>query len=561
MALYQRLLDFPTRTGIAVEFFEKETLIRWTWAQYYEEIKRVSSALDTLGMHKNSRVAIMAGTSLKWGLVDLAVQSLGAVTVPIDPSSTAEDVSHILRDSASEFLFIESLRDLNHLTEDLIRSLPLVSFSDGADEVLSWTEFLQNAKERPGWFETRAPGQEKDLATIVYTSGTTGPPKGVCLTHKQVLSEVEEAFAWGISSSDKTLCFLPLAHVLGRVEFWAHVYWGFEIAFAQSLERLQDNLQICQPTVMIAVPRVFEKIYETTMAQIEALGLRKQIFERALAVGREVSHYTVYRRKVPLALALKFEVAEKFVLKRIQDIFGGRLRFAVCGGAPLPVPIARFFHDCGVLILEGYGLTETTGAICVNRPEQYVFGSVGTPLGDVQIRLAEDGEILVKSQKVMQGYLNRPEETARVLRAGWLATGDIGEWTPTGELKVTDRKKDLIKTSAGKYVAPQKIEALAKDHPLVSHAFVYGDQKKFVVGFFSLSHQAASLSRPEIEERLRNHVADVNSKLASFETIKKFSFTMEPWTVENGLLTPSLKIKRKKLIDLYRDELESLYER
>ena len=211
------------------------------------------------------------------------------------------------------------------------------------------------------------------------------------------------------------------------------------------------------------------------------------------------------------------------------------------------------------MILEGYGLTETTAAICVNRPTQYVFGTVGIPVGDVKLRIAPDGEILIKSDKVMMGYHNLPAETEKVLQDGWLATGDIGEILPTGELRITDRKKDLLKTSGGKYVAPQKLESLAKDHPLVANVFIYGDQKKFVVAYFSLTEKASTYSKQDIDEQLRNHMAQVNSKLASFETIKKFSFTTDNWTVDNGLLTPSLKIKRKKLIEKYKAELEDLY--
>jgi long-chain acyl-CoA synthetase len=559
MTLYHSILEFPKRNGVGIEYFENGQLKQLKWTEYYEQVKSVTSALFELGVKKQSRIAIMANTCLKWGLTDLAVQSLGAVIVPIYHNSTSDEIEHILNDSETTHLFIESLRDLNHLKKDSIAKLKIISFSDGLNEILSWSEFIKLTKLEDQWFESLVPPKIEDLATIVYTSGTTGLPKGVCLSHLQIVSEVKEAFSWGITKEDKTLCFLPMAHVLGRVEFWAHVYWGFELAFAESIERLKKNLTLCKPTVFIAVPRVFEKFYEAIFAQMETLGIRKRIFERALKVGEAVSSYTMYQRKVPLLLALEFELAEALIFRKIKEVFGGRLRFAVSGGAPLNPQISTFFHHCGILILEGYGLTETTAAICVNRPTQYVMGTVGLPVGDVKIKIAEDGEILIKSDKVMTGYYKLPDETKKVLKNGWLATGDIGEILPTGELKITDRKKDLIKTSGGKYVAPQKIESFAKESSLISNVVIYGDQKKYVVALISLSEKATQYSKNEIEEKIRNHIAQVNSELAGYESVKKFALTQDQWTVENGLLTPSLKVKRKKLIENYKSELDALY--
>lgn len=559
MTLYNLILDFPTRSGVGVQYFEKGQLKKLLWSDYYEEIKRVTAALHKLGVKKQSRVAIMANTCLNWGLVDLAIQSLGAVTIPLYHNSTTDEIDYILNDSEATHLFIESLRDLSHLKKNIVDHFKIISFDDGADEVLSWDEFLKLGNSKSDWFENLKQPDNDELATIVYTSGTTGVPKGVCLSHVQIISEVKEAFSWGITKEDKTLCFLPLAHVLGRVEFWAHIYWGFELSFAEGIDRLKENLKDCRPTVFIGVPRVFEKFYETIQIQMETLGLRKKIFEQALKVGQQVSSYTLYQRKVPLQLALEYELANLLVFQKIKDAFGGRLRFAVSGGAPLSPQVATFFHHCGILILEGYGLTETTAAICVNRPNQYIFGTVGLPVGDVKIKIADDGEILVNSNKVMQGYYKKPEETHRVIHNGWLATGDIGEILSTGELKITDRKKDLIKTSGGKYVAPQKIEALAQESSLVSHVVIYGDQKKFITALISLSEKAINLPQEDLDEKIRNYIAEVNSELAGFESIKKYILTQDQWTIENGFLTPSLKVKRKKIIEKYKFDLEALY--
>ncbi len=560
MTLYHSLLNFPTRSGVSVEYFENGRLKQLDWNKYYNLIRQVTFSLHRVGVQKQTRVGIMANTCLQWGLLDMAIQSLGAVTVPIYHNSTADEINHILNDSGSQFLFIQNVRDLTLITSQNQKKTKIISLHQQVDDVLGWNEFMELGTPEENWFESLEVPNDSELATIVYTSGTTGQPKGVCLSHIQIMSEVEEAFSWGISSEDKTLCFLPLAHVLGRIEYWAHIYWGYQLAFSEGIDRLRKNLTQCKPTVFIAVPRVFEKFYEAIMAQMESLGLRRKVFEWALLVGKSVSEYTLYQRKVPLQLALEYELADQLVLSQIKKAFGGRLRFAISGGAPLNPQITTFFHNCGILILEGYGLTETTAAICVGRPTQYVIGTVGIPIGDVQIKIAEDGEILIKSKKVMMGYYNLPDETEKVLNNGWFSTGDIGEMTPTGELRITDRKKDLIKTSGGKYVAPQKLEALITESPLIQHVLVYGDQKKYVVVLLSLKDEAALLSEDELSDRLRDHIAQVNSQLASYETVKKFATTQDQWTVENGLLTPSLKTKRKKLINKYKSVLESLYE-
>lgn len=565
MTLYKSILEFPHRNGTAVKFYENGNLTALDWVQYYNEIKKVTSALKGLGVGPGVRVAIKAPTCLKWGLLDLGIQSLGGVTVPIYPNSTPDEIRHILTDSESSYLFLQQEAQAFVLEEvpSLKKIISMHESNNEKSNLLYWNQFIDLnslSESTEGWFENLTPPTPDELATLIYTSGTTGSPKGVCLSSVQIHSEITEAFSWGISKSDTTLCFLPFAHVLGRVEFWAHVYWGYTLAFAESIEKLRENLQDIKPTVFIAVPRVFEKFYDAILTQMEGLGLKRKLFDWALEIGSQVSQYTIARRKVPLDLALKFQVADQLIFSRIKQAFGGRLRFAISGGAPLPIEVAHFFHTCGVLILEGYGLTETTAAIAVNRPTQFIFGTVGLPVGDVKIKIADDGEILVKSNKVMMGYHNLPEETAKVLQDGWFATGDIGEVLPTGELRITDRKKDLIKTSGGKYVAPQKIENLLKEHRFIANALVYGDQKKYVVVLLQLNTDSTTgISEHDIDEQIRSHVAEVNSKLASFETVKKFTTVTDSWTVENGFLTPSLKLKRKVLISEYKDLLEAMY--
>ena len=396
------------------------------------------------------------------------------------------------------------------------------------------------------------------------------------ITHTQALSEVADAFPLlGVTVRDRSLCFLPFAHILGRVEIWGHGLTGYTMAFAESVDRLKDNLVEVKPTIMMAVPRVFEKIYNGILAQAEASPLKSKVFHWALALGREMSQYKVEKQPVPLDLALKYRLAKKLVFDSISDRMGGRLRFAISGGAPMSRSIAEFFHAAGLLILEGYGLTETTAAVAVNTPFDYKFGTVGKGIGDVRFKIADDGEILVQSKKVMKEYLDDPEATKVAIVDGWYHTGDIGELSPEGYLRITDRKKDLIKTAGGKYVAPQKLEGLLKVSRFISQVHIHGDQKKYVVAILTLNMDSLRawagengidgksrgdlVANPKVRKLIKNAVAETNSHLASFETIKNFAILPREFTVESGELTPSLKVKRKVVDDHYKALVDSLY--
>jgi long-chain acyl-CoA synthetase len=363
--------------------------------------------------------------------------------------------------------------------------------------------------------------------------------------------------------------------VLGRIEIWGHAIIGHTLAFAESIEKLRDNLLEVKPTLMISVPRVFEKIYSGILSQAEVSPLRSRVFQWALSVGREISRCKIEKKSVPVDLALRYRVAKKLVFDAISERLGGRLRFAISGGAPLSPSIAEFFHSTGLLILEGYGLTETTAAIAVNTPFDYRFGTVGKPIGDVRFKIADDGEILVHSKKVMKEYHKNPDETARVLRDGWFHTGDIGEISEDGYLRITDRKKDLLKTAGGKYVAPQRLEGLLKTNRFISQVHIHGDQRKYVVALVTLNmpevekfsaengipnqDPAKLVQHPKIRELARKAIAEANSHLASFESIKNFAILPSEFTIESGELTPSLKIKRKVVEQNYADLIQSLY--
>ncbi len=566
---------------------------RWQeldWNGYRELVESIAAGLQTHGVRKGDRVAILSNTRYEWAATDLAILGLGAITVPIYQSSTLDDISHILADSEAKILICESpatARKLSEILKPLKHIEQIIVFeADPKDtdptEPFSSLEDVQSKgeaalKKSPTLYELAVRELSlDDPATIIYTSGTTGRPKGVLHTHTQALSEVADAFPLlGVTVRDRSLTFLPFAHVLGRIEIWGHVLIGYTMAFAQSIDRLREDLVDVKPTLIIAVPRVFEKIYNGILAQAEISPLKARVFHWALSVGREISRYKVEKQAVPIDLALKYQGARRLVFNTINEKLGGKLRFAVCGGAPLSQSIAEFFHAAGLLILEGYGLTETTAAIAVNTPFDYRFGTVGKAIGDVRFKIAEDGEILVHSKKVMRGYYKKQEETEKVLTDGWFHTGDIGEISEEGYLRITDRKKDLVKTAGGKYVAPQRLEGLLKANRFISQVHIHGDQKKYIVALVTLNMDAVEefareheinvkdrgslVEHPKVKELARRAVAEANSHLASFESIKNFAVLPRDFTIEEGELTPSLKVKRKVVDQKYREVIDKLY--
>jgi long-chain acyl-CoA synthetase len=579
------LLNIKNRKNICVEHKIKKKWQTISWAQYYDQVEKAAGGLKVLGVGPKQKVAILSNTRLEWALSDMAALGLGAVVVPIYQSSLAEEIAFILKDSGAETIIFES-EDVYKKFEQVKSKVPHIKNSIGMTfskpGVIGWEELLNSGakyrKDHPNFFQQACLDTDiQDLATIVYTSGTTGSPKGVCLHHEQIISEVGEVFKLiDVDNKDKTLTFLPFAHIFGRVEHWSHVYMGFTMAYAESVDRVRDNLLKTKPTFLLAVPRIFEKIYTSMQTQSEASPLKSKLFKWALDVGYKMSDCKLNKKLPPLTVLLEYQVAKRMVFDKLMKKLGGRLRFAVSGGAPLSAEISKFFHASNLLILEGYGLTETTAAVFLNTPFNYKFGSVGQPLGEVTVKIAEDGEICVKSKKVMKQYHNNPEATAEVFDdEGFFKTGDIGELDSGGFLKITDRKKDLIKTAGGKYVAPQKLENMLKLDKNISNVLIHGDQKKYIVSLitlnpetmksFALSHQIAykdmgELSKnPKVKDLIRNAVAQTNSQLASYETIKNFAILPNDFTVENGELTPSLKVKRKLLDKKYESQIKALY--
>lgn len=571
----------------ALKFKKQRTWNTITWRNYYLDVESIASSLAFLGIHKGNRVVILSNTRHEWIQIDMGILCLGAITVPIYQSSIESEIEYIINESQPKILFLENAlqikkwEKLKQKFQFVEKVICIEPYSELSDEYLSWEEFLDLGSDlcskQPHFLRNQIEQRQIDEdATIIYTSGTTGDPKGVLLQHSQICSEVIESFdLFDVNENDISLSFLPYAHVLGRVEAWGSIYKRFNLAFAESIDRIQINIQEVKPTLLVAVPRIFEKIHLAILSQVDGNPIKKKLFYWALEQGHAASLARQNGKTLPLSAQIQLQAAEKIVFHQLREKLGGRLRFAISGGAPLDKEIAQFFDSVGILILEGYGLSETTAAVYVNTPKKYKFGTVGLPIGDVKIKIAEDGEILIKSNKVMKQYFNNPDATREVFDGEYFKTGDIGQVLPDGFLQITDRKKDLIKTAGGKYIAPQKLEGLLRKHSIVSHALIYGDKMKYIVALVTLNEEETikwakarkisfqsfnSLSKTsEVFEEIKNVISIVNNQLSSHESIKNFSVLPTDFTIEEGELTPSLKVKRKFCSEKYHEQLSTLY--
>ncbi len=552
-----------------------------TWTQWWDAAREVAAGLILrFGLQAGDAVAICAPTRMEWIVADLAIAMVGGISVPIYPSLTEENARFILGDSDCKVLLADLPR---RVPADL--SLGVVLFEGEADAAASWNALRlagQQALEEPehaGDLDRRAEmlGLE-DTATHVYTSGTTGLPKGVVLTHRNLVYE-----AWAIKNvvpvdgTDEQLLVLPLAHIFARHMVWGAVEQGAVTAVGEGEAQLAANLLEVAPTFMGAVPRMYEKAYARVMREIVGRSaVIQRGFELSMEVGRRVSAYRQRGQEPPASLQLRAAVAEKLFFSRVKQIFGGRLRFFVCGGAPLNQEIAEFFHACGVLILEGYGLSETTGATNVNRPDRFRFGTVGPSMPGCEVRIAEDGEVLVRGHNVMKRYHGLADETAEVFdEDGWLKTGDVGELRD-GFLRITERKKDLFKTGGGKYIAPRMLEGRLRVGEGIGHVLIYGEGKPYVVALIALdAPPLLALSEreglgcrtyedlaahPRVRQLVQEHVDTVNASVARYETVKRIFISPEPLSLEAGQLTPTRKVRRAAVLERYGQSLEALYD-
>ncbi len=592
------LADLPFRS---LEMFSKPDLIcrchghgahRRSTRQFFDETRAVSLGLDALGLEPGDRVALVSDSRPEWVIADLAVLSAGAVTVPVYPTLSAPQLWFILSESAARFAIVSDEAQAAKIVEgnpgasDLQAVIVMDGTADGGPfRVLSLPEVVALGEKAlasdPGAadrFRDRAAAVRRDsLATIVYTSGTTGDPKGVMLTHGNIVSNIVSTQGWiGLDSSDRLLSFLPLSHVFERVVLFRCLLDGVSVYFAETMTTIARDLQRVKPTVMTGVPRAWEKFYVTIQDGLHRLsGPRKALAAWAVRVGYEYVRLRFAGQEAPPMLRVKRAIADRLVFAKIRNGTGGRLRFLVSGSAPLSVKVAEFFFAINLPILEAYGLTESSPGISANSLDAPRLGTVGRALPGVEVTIARDGEILVRGPNIMQGYYKRPEATAETLAGGWLHTGDIGQLSDDGYLKITDRKKDLIVTSGGKKIAPQPLENLLKADPLISEAVLIGEQRRFpaallVPDFAKLearveamklgaASRAELVRHPEVLQLYQDVLDRLNGTLAQFERVKRFALLPSEFTMERGELTPTMKVRRQVVEQRWRTLIETIY--
>jgi long-chain acyl-CoA synthetase len=530
-----------------------------------------------LGISRGDRVAILSENRPEWAIADFASLLLGAVTVPIYSTLTAEQTAYMLHDSGARVVFVSSEKQLQKVCSILahtpVEKVMVMDTVETADATPMRQLMQEGSLERDPELDASARNvRADDLATIIYTSGTTGTPKGVMLTHGNMASNIASSLSgFPVATGDVSLSFLPLSHVTARHVDYAMLYHGVTLAYVPFLNQFQQALLEVQPTIFVGVPRVYEKIH--AQVDLKAKGFPAVwIYQWALSVGR-AHRAEVLAGQTPQSPA--WQLANRLVYAKVRAGMGGRGQIFISGGAPLGRELAEWFADIGIRIHEGYGLTETSPVIAVNSPGAHKIGTVGKPLANLEVRIAEDGEVLVRGPSVSRGYWNKAEETRNAFVDGWFKTGDIGKLDADGFLSITDRKKDLIKTSGGKFIAPQPVENSLKHNPLIAEAVVLGDKRKFPAALISPSfpvledwaraNEVAFTSReeliahPKVRALYESIVDELNQNLARFEKLKRVMLVPDDFTTENGLLTASMKLRRRVVEEHYRREIEEMY--
>lgn len=592
--LLERVSKTPSNNSIGITKNGENHFI--SFKQYKEVIECYALALSQLDINNSDKVCILGQTCREWNYYDLAIMSIGAITIPIYPSYTDEEVDYIVNHSDAKIIILEDNLQLEKIIEiqDKINSVTkIISFKELDSQLISKLniEYISpknminigkeavanNPDQFNRFIENLNP---ESVATIVYTSGTTGEPKGAVIKHKalfQVLKNVKKFVHSSVGESDRFLTFLPLSHVLGRLESFFPILFGSESVYATDMKKLIEEIPIVKPTLLMAVPRVLEKVYEKAMHQISSNPMKKAVFSWATSIANDYYNSLDENKTPQTSIIAQYQLAKKLVFNKIYHLFGGRIRFFISGGAPLSIKIIKFLRNANLTVLEGYGLTETVAPCFLNPLDFQVPGTVGQPMGDLEVKFADDGEILIRSIALFTEYYKNEDATKEVLdNEGWFRTGDIGKFTDKGYLQITDRKKDIIITSGGKNVAPQKIENLLKVEKHIAQSVIIGDKRKYLTALISIEKESFKdeLSKmdltkdcsikdiamhPLTKQLVKNCIDNVNLELASYETIKKFEILPIEISIEN-YLTPSLKIKKKPILKDFASLIDKMYQ-
>lgn len=589
MTKVTRLFDFPyyqaEKYNLADALVTKygNEWIKTSTQEYLEKANAISRGLLRLGVNKNDKIAIISSTNrTEWHITDIGVLQTGAQTVPMYPTISAEDYEYILNHSESKYVFVsdsEVFEKLNSIKSKVPSLVEVYSYND-ITNCKNWSEILELGKDKTNQdvVEDRKNNVlETDLATIIYTSGTTGRPKGVMLTHQNIVSDVLMSAPRVPlrAGSTRALSFLPICHIFERMLTYLYQYYGISIYFAESIEKISDNLKEVHPHVMSVVPRLLEKVYDKIYAKgADLTGIKKKLFFWALDLGMNYKPYN----ENGVWYEFKLKIARKLIFSKWQEALGGELELLVCGSAALQTRLSKVFSAAGIPVMEGYGLTETSPVISVNdlRNHGFRIGTVGKILEGVEVKIAKDGEILCKGPNLMVGYYKDEEQTNEVIKKGYFHTGDIGEIDNDGFLKITDRKKEMFKTSGGKYIAPQMLENHFKQSRFIEQIMVIGDGEKMPGAFIQPSFEFlaewaqrkglvlgdtndAIIKNEHVIKRIQNEVDSINERFGNWEKVKRFELTPDIWSIEAGHLTPTMKLKRKIILEKYKDLYESIY--
>ena len=549
-----------------------------TYADVGDEVRDLAKGLMAIGVEKGDRVSILANTRPEWSYYDFAALSTGATVVPIYQTNSPEECQYVLHDSEAKVVVVEDEAQLAKVraVRDTLPNLEHVVLMVGsASDAISSDDLVQRGRalEDSAWTTRYGSVTGDDICTFIYTSGTTGPPKGCVISHANYRAMVDMVVSEDVvSSGDVVYLFLPLAHSFALLIQLAVFEQGSTMAYwSRDPKKIIDDVAEVKPTYLPSVPRIFEKIYTKATA---AEGAKKKILDWSIATGRKYREAERQGRKPGFLLEKQFALADKLALSKIRALFGGRVRLCVTGAAPINQEILEFFWAAGIVILEGYGMTETSTAASINRPDNYKFGTVGLPFPGVEVRIADDGEILVKGPNIFQGYHRKEDATRETLVDGWLHTGDLGAIDSDGFVKITGRKKDIIITAGGKNITPANFEGDMKQHALVSQCVMVGDRLPYLTALVTLDPEeapeyakahdlptdlAALAASPEIRAELERHMGEVNKKYAQVEQVKKLTILPHDLSQETGELTPTLKVKRSIVVDKYAGEIEAMY--